>query len=499
MRSNKETKAVNKLDGHKLLFREATEKDINDIAHIEKLCFSDPWSEEMISEDLNHKISKYLLCYLVEEELKLVGYIGYWSVADECQINNVAVHPEYRGSKLGSLLLDRALVETGNKGIKVWVLEVRTSNREAIGLYEKYGFRIVVRRKKYYSDGEDAYIMLRETRKEFLTLAIESSCDETAAAVLSGGRKVLSNVISSQVPIHEAYGGVVPEIASRHHLENINYVVDKALRDAGVKLKDIDLIGVTHGPGLIGALVIGVAAAKGYSLGAGIPLVGVNHMHGHVASNLITYPELEPPFLCLVVSGGHTNIVEMESYTSWKVLGGTRDDAVGEAYDKVARVLGLGYPGGPKIDKIAKEGDPNKVHFKRVYLEKDSFDFSFSGIKTAVLNYVNSERQAGREISVPDVACGFQEAVVEVLVNKTIEAAERLGEDRIVVAGGVAANSRLREYLKQECDKKGIKVYLPEIGLCTDNAAMIGCAAYYKYTEEGEDNLLLDAYASLPF
>ena len=336
-------------------------------------------------------------------------------------------------------------------------------------------------------------------KERFLTLAIESSCDETAAAVLDGGRQVLSNVISSQIPIHEAYGGVVPEIASRHHLKNINPVVDKALKDAGVGWKDIDLIGVTNGPGLIGALVIGVAAAKGYSLATGIPLVGVNHMYGHVCSNLITYPHLEPPFLCLVVSGGHTNSVEMESYTKCKVLGGTRDDAVGEAYDKVARVIDLGYPGGPKIDKLAKEGNPEAIHFKRVYLEKDSFDFSFSGIKTGVLNYVNSEKQGGRAINTADVAAGFQEAVVEVLVAKSVEAAKALGEKRLVVAGGVAANSRLREALTRECEKEGIKLYLPEIGLCTDNAAMIGSAAYYKYIEEGPDDLLIDAYADLPF
>lgn len=344
----------------------------------------------------------------------------------------------------------------------------------------------------------------------FLTLAIESSCDETAAAVLDGGRRVLSNVISSQVPIHEAYGGVVPEIASRKHLENVNPVVRKALKDAGVTWDDIDLIGVTYGPGLIGALVIGVAAAKGYSLARGIPMVGVNHMYGHVASNLITYPDLEPPFLCLVVSGGHTNIVLMEDYNRCRVLGGTRDDAVGEAYDKVARVIGLGYPGGPKIDKLARSGDSDKIHFKRVYLEKDSFDFSFSGIKTQVMNYVNSEKQAGREINAADVAAGFQEAVVEVLVNKSVEAVNQLFEEknggnsevskrRLVIAGGVAANSRLREALTDACKREEIELFLPELGLCTDNAAMIGSAAYYKYREEGPDDLTLDAYADLEF
>ena len=342
--------------------------------------------------------------------------------------------------------------------------------------------------------------------ERFLTLAIESSCDETAAAVLEGGRRVLSNVISSQIAIHEAYGGVVPEIASRKHLENMNPVVQRALDEAGVTWKDIDLIGVTHGPGLIGALVIGVAAAKGYALSTGIPMVGVNHMYGHVSSNYISYPDLEPPFLCLVVSGGHTNIVEVEDYTKIKVLGSTRDDAVGEAYDKVARVIGLGYPGGPKIDKLAKEGNPDAIHFKRVYLEKDSFDFSFSGIKTAVLNYVNSERQAGHEINTADIAAGFQEAVVEVLVTKSVEAVNKYSSingdssrKRLVVAGGVAANSRLREALTEACKKEGIELFLPEIKLCTDNAAMIGSAAYYKYKQFGPDDLTLDAYADLEF
>jgi len=235
---------------------------------------------------------------------------------------------------------------------------------------------------------------------KFLTLSIESSCDETAAAVLANGRELLSNVISTQIETHKLYGGVVPEIASRQHLMNINSVIAKALDDAGVTISDIDLIAVTYGPGLIGALVIGVAAAKALALANDIPLVGVNHMHGHISSNYISYPELEPPFVSLVISGGHTNLINVKDYTSFEVIGSTRDDAVGEAYDKVARVIGLGYPGGPKIDNLAKEGDPEAIHFKRVYLDKDSLDFSFSGIKTAVLNYVNTERQANRELDI---------------------------------------------------------------------------------------------------
>lgn len=335
--------------------------------------------------------------------------------------------------------------------------------------------------------------------EKFLTLSIESSCDETAAAVLANGRELLSNVISTQIETHKLYGGVVPEIASRQHLMNINSVIAKALDDAGVEISDIDLIAVTYGPGLIGALVIGVAAAKALALANDIPLVGVNHMHGHISSNYISYPELEPPFVSLVISGGHTNLINVKDYTDFEVIGSTRDDAVGEAYDKVARVIGLGYPGGPKIDNIAKNGNAEAVHFKRVYLDKDSLDFSFSGIKTAVLNYVNTERQANRELDISNIAAGFQEAIVDVLVDKSMQAVMQYGNGRLVLAGGVAANSRIREAITRRCEKEGIKLYLPEKKLCTDNAAMIGCAGYYKYLKCGADSLHLDATANLPF
>ena len=332
---------------------------------------------------------------------------------------------------------------------------------------------------------------------KFLTLGIESSCDETAAAVLADGRYPFSNVISSQIEIHTAFGGVVPEIASRHHLENMNSVIDRALSEAQVSLSDIDLIGVTNGPGLIGALLMGVASAKAIAFAADIPIVSVNHMHGHISANFIAYPELEPPFMCLIVSGGHTNIVEMTDYNRCEILGGTRDDAVGEAYDKVARVIGLGYPGGPKIDRIAKEGNPEAIHFKRVLLEKGSLDFSFSGLKTAVLNYLNTERQAGREINAADVAASFQAAVVEVIVTKTMEAVRSRKQDKLVLAGGVAANSNLREQLSAACKKENVTLYVPQPVLCTDNAAMIACSAYYKYKKEGADDLYMDAFPNL--
>ena len=333
---------------------------------------------------------------------------------------------------------------------------------------------------------------------KFITMAFESSCDETSVAILKEGREVLANIISSQIDIHKAYGGVVPEIASRHHLTNINTVVEEALAEADCTLDDIDLIGVTCGPGLVGALLIGLATAKAYALALGKPIVGVHHIKGHIAANYIEHKDLEPPFMALVVSGGHTNIVEVEDYNSLKVLGGTRDDAAGEAYDKVARVLGLGYPGGPKIDKLAKEGDPEAVHFKRVFLEKDSLDFSFSGIKTGVLNYVHNENQAGREINKADIAASFQQAVLEVIVTKAVGAAEQLGKDKLVLAGGVAANSRLREMLTSACNEKGIELYCPSPILCTDNGAMIGCAAYYMYKDGLVDDLDLDAQVGLP-
>lgn len=333
---------------------------------------------------------------------------------------------------------------------------------------------------------------------KLVTLAIESSCDETSVAVLLDGRKVLSNVIASQIKVHQVFGGVVPEIASRHHLDNVNRVADEAMKEAGITMEDVDLIGVTYGPGLVGALLIGLATAKAYSMATGKPLVGVHHIQGHICANYIEHKELEPPFMALVISGGHTNIVEVTDYNECHVLGQTRDDAAGEAYDKVARVLGLGYPGGPKIDKIAKEGSSDAIEFKRVFLEKDSLDFSFSGIKTGVLNYVNSEKQAGREINVPDVAASFQQAVLEVIVKKTVGAAVQMNKDKIVMAGGVASNSRLRQMMEEACNKEGIKLYYPSPILCTDNAAMIGCAAYYKYKAGHVDDLTLDAVPHLP-
>ena len=333
--------------------------------------------------------------------------------------------------------------------------------------------------------------------KDTLILGIESSCDETAAAVVKNGRVVLSDVISSQIATHTLYGGVVPEIASRKHIERINQVIKEALAKAEVTLDDIDAIGVTYGPGLVGALLVGVAEAKAIAFAANKPLVGVNHIHGHVSANFIQSPELEPPFLCEIVSGGHTHLVIVRDYGDFEILGRTRDDAAGEAFDKVARAVGLGYPGGPKIDKAAKEGDPNAINFPRAHMEDAPYDFSFSGIKSAVLNYINKAKMMGQEISVPDIAASFQAAVVDVLVDNALRAAKEYGIKKLALAGGVASNSALRAAFTAACEKEGISFYIPAPILCTDNASMIGAAAYYEYIKGRRDGWDLNAVPDL--
>ncbi|MDR1043381.1 MAG: tRNA (adenosine(37)-N6)-threonylcarbamoyltransferase complex transferase subunit TsaD [Clostridiales Family XIII bacterium] len=410
---------------------------------------------------------------------------------------------------------------------------------------------------------------------KFITLGIETSCDETAAAVTANGRDVLSNIIASQIDVHKVFGGVVPEIASRHHLTQINAVMDAALAEAGVAWRDIDLVGATKGPGLVGAVLIGLSTAKAVAYAAGKPLAATHHIKGHVCASYLNTvsadmsatafdcpdvapkteaselsmeysidetdtnsfvslgfaPEthsqtaglhIEPPHLALVVSGGHTDLIDVRSYTEYKLLGHTRDDAVGEAFDKVARVLGLGYPGGPKIDEIAKNGNPNAVEFKRVYLEEGSLDFSFSGIKTAVLNYINTERQAAtrqketvasasqdknrsplspppeRDVNVADIAASFEASVVDVITAKTRAALRSTGYKKLTMGGGVAANSMLRERIASLCADEGVELYAPQPIYCTDNAAMIACAAYYQFKEQGPSPLDTDAYATLP-
>ena len=374
-------------------------------------------------------------------------------------------------------------------------------------------------------------------------LAIESSCDETAAAVVKNGREVLSNVISSQIALHTLYGGVVPEIASRKHIEKINPVITEALAAAKMSLADMDAIAVTYGPGLVGSLLVGVAEAKAIAFAANKPLIGVHHIEGHVSANYISHPDLEPPFLCLVVSGGHTHIVMVEDYGTYRIIGRTHDDAAGEAYDKIARAIGLGYPGGPKVDALAKQGDPNAIAFPRAHIEDCPYDFSFSGLKSAVLNYLNIEKMKARDVAsrgaqeaseageasakpgelarhgVPtggdaegteacpdafsdgvtkaDLAASFQEAVVDVLVNRTVAAAKAEGVTTVAIAGGVASNSALRNRMREVGEANGMRVVYPEPILCTDNAAMIGAAAYYEFLRGNIADLTLNAVPGL--
>ena len=334
-------------------------------------------------------------------------------------------------------------------------------------------------------------------KEDVLILAIESSCDETAAAVVKNGREVLSNVINTQIAIHTEYGGVVPEIASRKHIENINPVIKKALTDAGVTLDDIDAIGVTYGPGLVGALLVGVAEAKAIAFAKNKPLVGVHHIEGHISANYVENKELEPPFVALVVSGGHTHLVKVNDYGEYEIIGRTRDDAAGEAFDKVARAIGLGYPGGPKIDKLAKEGNPEAIEFPRAHVDDAPYDFSFSGIKSAVLNYINSANMQGKEINRADVAASFQKAVVDALVSRAVKLAKECGMDKLAIAGGVASDSALRAAVQEECAKNNIRFYSPSPVLCTDNAAMIGAAAYYEYIKGVRHGYDLNAVPNL--
>ena len=330
-----------------------------------------------------------------------------------------------------------------------------------------------------------------------LTLGIETSCDETAAAVLSGGRTLLSNVIATQIPVHQKFGGVVPEIASRHHIVNIMPVIDEALRQAGVELAAIDQVAVTYGPGLVGALLVGVSAAKALAFARDIPLIGVNHLEGHIFANFLSAPELAPPFVALVVSGGHTALVRVDGYNCFSLLGQTRDDAAGEAFDKVARVMGLPYPGGPQIDRLAAEGDATAIDFPRALRDSGNYEFSFSGLKSAVLNYLNEQKMKGEAINKADVAASFQQAVIEVLAVKAAEALGETGMKALVLAGGVAANSALEGRLRQMAAERGIAFYYPSRILCTDNAAMIACRGYYQAREGRFSDLHLNAVPNL--
>ncbi|MDO8914599.1 MAG: tRNA (adenosine(37)-N6)-threonylcarbamoyltransferase complex transferase subunit TsaD [Coriobacteriia bacterium] len=495
--------------------RPMLEGDVVRAVAIERACFPTPWTSGMFVDELVQGASRQW--FVADSPWGLVGYAGLMEADTEGHIMNLAVRPDARGRGLGTALLSRLLDVAAERGLRKLTLEVRPSNVEAIELYRKAGFRDVGRRPGYYSDsGEDALIMwtgdlsahdartiastlaerasralerfhLETSRADIepqthdgLILAIETSCDETAAAVLRDGRDVLSSVVASQVDFHSRFGGVVPEIASRKHTEAIVGVVDEALETAGVTLQELSAIAVTQGPGLVGALVVGVAYAKGLAAATGLPLVGVNHLEGHLFANVLADPTVTPPLVALLVSGGHTSLVHVPDWGDYHTLGSTLDDAAGEAFDKVAKALGLGYPGGPVLSKLAMEGDPAAIRFPRAMMHSGDYDFSLSGLKTAVITHIEAERAAGREIDLADLAASFQAAVIDVQVAKAVRAAKECGVTTFCLGGGVAANLALREALREALAAEGVRLSVPPFELCTDNAAMIAAAAHFR-------------------
>jgi N6-L-threonylcarbamoyladenine synthase/protein kinase Bud32 len=512
--------------------RPMRETDVPRVAGIERACFPHPWTNGMFLDELLQGDLRYWV--VAESPWGLLGYAGLMVADGEGHVMNLAVRSDARGRGLGAALLSALVDEALRRGLTRLTLEVRPSNREALALYTQAGFVAVGRRPGYYSDsGEDGVVMwtgaldgdgalalagrMRAQADEALAafvierpppgpgapahrdliLAIETSCDETAAAVLRDGRDVLSSVVASQVDFHRRFGGVVPEIASRKHTEAIVGVVDEALEKAGVCLHQLSAIAVTHGPGLVGALVVGLAYAKGLAFATGLPLVGVNHMEGHLFANVLADGSIEPPLVALLVSGGHTSLVHAAAWGDYHVLGSTLDDAAGEAFDKVAKALGLGYPGGPVISRLAKEGDPAAVRFPRAMIATDDFDFSLSGLKTAVVTHVARETAAGREVCVADIAASFQQAVIDVQVAKSVRAAKECGVDTFLLGGGVAANTALREALRVALAAEGVRLCVPPMDLCTDNAAMIAAAAHFRLWRGETIGLSADATPDL--
>jgi len=493
--------------------------DVEAVAAIEAVTFPVPWSQTAFAEDLEAPGRVWLVA---EDAGEVVGYAGGWLLDDEAHVMNIAVAEEYRGRGLGRALLAALRARLAAAGARRITLEVRPDNTEAIALYESFEMHSVGVRANYYAEtGEDAMIMWGDVAVseaaldaptppgDTLLLAIETSCDETAAAVMRGGRELVANVVASQIDFHARFGGVVPEIASRKHTEAIVGVIAEAMERAGDALRELgderapaegplgfsalDAIAVTYGPGLVGALVVGLAYAKGLALATGRPLVGVNHLEGHIFANVLADEAVRPPLVALVVSGGHTSLVHMPEWGVYRTLGETLDDAAGEAFDKVAKVLGLGYPGGPVLSRMAAEGDPAAIDFPRAMMRSGDYAFSLSGLKTAVINHIRHEREAGRDIDIPDLAASFQAAIVDVQVAKAVRAVKETGARAFCLAGGVAANPALREALRDAIEPLGVHVSVPPMHLCTDNAAMIAAAAHYRYLR-GE-RLGLDAEA----
>jgi len=494
--------------------RPLAEADLERVVAVERVTFSSPWTRGMFIDELLQGSSR--AWFVADSPWGILGYAGLMEVEGEGHILNLAVRADARGQGVGSALLTAVFDEALRRGLERLTLEVRPSNTAALAIYGSAGFSEEGRRPGYYADsGEDALIMwtgalrsdamqnaidrlraraallgsviigrdgsgLEPAPSNDVILAIETSCDETAAAVLRGGRELLSSVVASQIDFHARFGGVVPEIASRKHVEAISGVVEEALSIAGVGLKDLTALAVTYGPGLVGALVVGVSYAKGLAMATGLPLVGVNHLEGHLFANVLAEPDVAPPFVALLVSGGHTSLVHVPAWGEYHTMGSTLDDAAGEAFDKVAKALGLGYPGGPAISRLAAEGDPAAIPFPRAMINTPDLDFSLSGLKTAVVTYIRKEREAGRELDLPDIAASFQAAVIDVQVAKALRAVSDTGVHTFLIGGGVSANPALRATLTEAMNARGVRVSVPSLDLCTDNAAMIAAAAHFR-------------------
>lgn len=476
-----------------MTIRALRDNDLGRVLAIENASFAAPWTEGMLRSELGRSDRAW---FVAEVDDEVAAFAGILIIGADAHLMDIAVDPAHRRCGLARELIVALSREAVARGATRLTLEVRASNAAALALYASCGFDATGRRTGYYPEtGEDALVLWSRSlgpqvraidaarAGDDLILAIETSCDETAASVMRGGRNELASVVASQVDFHARFGGVVPEIASRKHAEAVVAVVEEALAAAGVGFGELHALAVTQGPGLVGALVVGLAYAKGASLATGLPLVGVNHLEGHIYAARLLDPDLEPPLVALVVSGGHTLIVHVPAWGHYELLGRTLDDAAGEAFDKVAKLLGLGYPGGPVISRLAAEGDPAAIPFPRAMIKSPNLDVSLSGLKTAVIQYVEAERAAGRELALPDIAASFQAAVVDVQVAKTLRAARDHGVRAVVLAGGVAANPALRESLRAALAGEAITLSVPPMGLCTDNASMIAAAAHDRLAE----------------
>ncbi|MDO4198468.1 MAG: tRNA (adenosine(37)-N6)-threonylcarbamoyltransferase complex transferase subunit TsaD [Erysipelotrichaceae bacterium] len=456
-------------------------EDLKQVADIEMEAFPyDTWKENNFKDELNN--TELAEMFVLKDKGEVIGYSGIWYMFENCDITTIAIKKEYRGNGYGKKLLKRMMNSACEHECEFMHLEVKVDNEAAIKMYRDFGFEVVRTRKRYYTDGTDAYDMIAnvipyeeeiEEEKKKIVLAIESSCDETACAIIDEDRNVLSSIVTSQIDVHSRFGGVIPEVASRMHVEQISTIVNEAIKEADISVDDVDAIAYTVGPGLIGSLHVGATAAKTLAFFYNKPLIGVHHLKGHIFINEMI-KEIEYPLMALVVSGGHTELVYIENDDSFKIIGTTLDDAVGEAYDKVARVMHEAYPGGPVIDRLAKEG---KEHYQLPTPKVDGYNFSFSGLKNAVSQLVKKEEKLGNEINKNDLAYAFQETALNTLVKKTKLACEEYPCKSVVIAGGVAANSRLRELMEENFSDKDL--ILPPLKYCTDNALMIACAALH--------------------